>query len=60
MLRKLVLPEPEGPGDGDEFAGLHLDLEAAQGVRLDHVGAVDFAQVVHAQHGLPFGSGGMG
>jgi hypothetical protein len=40
-------------GHGDEFAFLDFDLEAAQGVRLDHVGAVHLAQVGHAQHGVP-------
>ncbi len=53
MLRKVVLPEPDGPVTATNSPWLHVDLEAAQRVRLDHVGAVDFAQVLHAQHGRP-------
>src|SRR5690606_16338298 len=41
-----------GAGDRDELAFLDVDVKAAQGVRFDHVGAVDLAQVLHAQHGV--------
>ena len=41
-------------GDGDELALLDVDVEAAQRVGLDHVGAVHLAQVFHAQHGMSF------
>ena len=37
-------------GDGDELALAHVEVEAAQRVGLDHVGAVDLAQVLHAKH----------
>ena len=45
-------------GDGDELPGLHLEREVAQRVRLDEVGAVDLADVVHLEHvGLLASSG---
>jgi hypothetical protein len=44
------LARARGAGDRDELALLDVDVEATQRVRLDHVGAVDLAQVRHAQH----------
>ena len=36
-----------GTGHGHEFAGAHLHREIAQGVRLDEIGLVDPADVLH-------------
>ena len=40
-----------GAGHGDELAGADVQREVAQRVRLDEVGAVDLADVVHLEHG---------
>ena len=50
MLRKVVLPEPEGAGDGDELAFLHVQVERAQGVRFHLFGAVDLGYLAHLEH----------
>src|SRR5690606_34291845 len=39
------------PGDGDEFAFPHAQVERAQRVRLDQFGAVDLGDLAHVQHG---------
>src|ERR1700722_1825476 len=41
-----------GPGDRHELPGADLEGEAAQGVGLDEIGAVDLADVVHPEHRL--------
>ena len=48
------LARARGPGDRDELAGLHLQREVAQRMRLDQVGAKDLADVRHGKHGDRF------
>ena len=54
-LRNVVLPEPEGPGDRDELARLNRQAEIAQRVRLEQLGAVDLADVLHFKHAMFLG-----
>ena len=39
------LARARGPGDREELAGLHLQREIAQRMRLDEVGAKNFADI---------------
>ncbi len=45
------LARTRGPGDREEFTGLHLQREIAQCMRLDEIGAKYFADVLHGEHG---------
>src|SRR3546814_4412050 len=38
------------PGDGDELALLHVQVERTQRVRFDQFGAVDLGDLAHVEH----------
>src|SRR6516165_947100 len=44
------LARSRGPGDRHELPRRHLEREPAQRVRLDEVGTVDLADIVHLEH----------
>jgi hypothetical protein len=45
------LARARGPRHRHELAFAHVQVELAQRVRLDHVGAVDLAEFLHLEHG---------
>ena len=49
MFRNVVLPEPDGPVTATNSPSFDLEAEVAQRVRLDEVGAIDLADVVHVR-----------
>jgi hypothetical protein len=53
-VEKCRLARSRRSGDGDELPFLHLETEITQRVRLDELGAVDLADVMHVEHGDSF------
>ena len=58
MLRKVVLPEPDGPVTATNSRVLHFQAKVPKSMSLHQFSAIDLVDVLHHQHGFGSVTGG--